>query len=54
MAEEPILQHLRIDATWTGPAREACRHLCNAILKAVDWHRVQAIRGPDVSIKVLL
>jgi hypothetical protein len=54
MAEEPILQHLRIDATWTGAAGEVCRRLCNALLEAVDWHRVQAIRDPDVSIKVFL
>jgi hypothetical protein len=54
MAEEPILQHLCINATRTGAAGEARRRLCNALLKAVDWHRVQAIRGPNVSIKVLL
>jgi hypothetical protein len=54
MVEEPILQHLRIDATRTGTAGEACRRLCNALLKAVDWHRVQAIGGPGMGIKVLL
>jgi hypothetical protein len=54
MAEEPIFQHLRIDATRTGAAGEARRRLCNTLLEAVDWHQVQAIRGPDVSIKVLL
>ena len=54
VAEEPILQHLRIDATRTGAAGEACRRLCNTLLKAVDWHRVQAIGGPGVGIKVLL
>jgi hypothetical protein len=54
MAEEPILQHLRIDTTWAGAAGEACRRLCDALLKAVDRHRLQAVGGSDMSIKVLL
>ncbi len=47
MAEEPILQHLRIDATWDGAARDA-------LLAAVNWHRLKTIRCSNMSIKVLL
>ena len=54
MAEEPILEHLRIDATRTGTAGEARCRLGNALFKAVDWHRVEAVRGPGVCIKVIL
>ena len=54
MAEELILQHLHINATWAGAAGEACRRLCDALLKILHRHQVQAIGGSDVSIKVLL
>jgi hypothetical protein len=54
MAEEPVLQHLRIDATWAGAAGEASRRLCDALLEAVNWHQLKAIRCSNMSIKVLL
>ena len=45
VAEEPVLHHFCLGATWDGAAGEACCQLCGTLLKAVDRHRVQAIGG---------
>jgi hypothetical protein len=54
VAEEPGLEHDRLNATGPCTTREACCSLGHTLLEAVDRHRVEAVRGAGVIVEVFL
>ena len=54
VAEEPGLEHDRLDAAGPHTTGEAYCGLGNTLLEAVDRHRVEAVRGARVNVEVFL